>query len=77
MPCIICNDSVISEFVHVDLRYDFINCLEGGARYLKLLVISVIFTLDLFAELVLYCRYFVLVIAFLVLLACLHIPHNY
>ena len=49
MPCIISNDSLISEFGRVDLRYDVINCLEGGARCLRLLVLSVIFTLDLFA----------------------------
>jgi hypothetical protein len=77
MPCVISNDSVIREFGHVDFRYNAINCLEGGARYLKLLVISAIFRFNLFAGLVLSCCYFVVVIAFLVLLACMHIPHNY
>lgn len=77
MPCVISNDSVISEFGHVDLHYDAINSLEGAARYLKQLVISAVFKFNLFAWLVLSCCCFVVVIAFLVLLACMHIPHNY
>ena len=55
MPCVIFNDSVISEFGHVDLRLDDINCLEGAAICLKLLAISVIFRFNLFVGLVLSC----------------------
>ena len=77
MPCVISNNLVVREFRQVDFRYDAINSLEGAARYLKLLVMSAIFRFNLFAGLVLSCCYFVVVIAFLVLLACMHIPHNY
>ena len=77
MPCVISNDSVISGVGQVDLRHDVINCLEYGARSLKLLVISAIFRFKLFARLILSYRYFVLVIAFPVVLACMHIPHDY
>ena len=49
MPCVISNDSVISEFGHVDLHYDAINSLEGAARYLKQLVISAVFKFNVFA----------------------------